>query len=136
MPLIVATLVVPLLQVPPVTTLLTSVVPPTHTEAVPVIVPAPGKELTVAIAVALPVQVPFDTAYDIIAVPGAIPVTIPVDPIVITPVVAQLHDPPATPSDNVIADPEHKGADPEIVPASGKASTVTTVVAVKPDTVE
>jgi hypothetical protein len=54
-------LVLELLQLPPLTALLKAVVEPSQTDAVPVIEPALGSALTVAVVVVLAVPQPFVT---------------------------------------------------------------------------
>ena len=60
-PLTVATPVLVLLHTPPVATSLNTIVEPAHTVAVPVIVPATGRRLTVTTWVAATVPQPFVT---------------------------------------------------------------------------
>jgi hypothetical protein len=75
--LTVALAVTELLQVPPLLASLSVVVPLTHTESAPVIVPASGKGLTVIDLVATAVPQLEVTEYDIIAVPALTPVITP-----------------------------------------------------------
>ena len=87
-----------LLHVPPATALLSVVVAPTHTFALPVIAGSIGMVFTVSCAVTLVGQPKlFVTVYVIVVVPAATPVTIPLKiPIVATAGVLLVHTPPVT----------------------------------------
>ena len=62
--------------------------------------------------------------------PAATPVTMPVLPTVALAGTALLQVPPGTASESDVVDPAHTVLTPDIVPATGAALTVTTVVAV------
>ena len=120
----VATIVFPLLHVPPAVASVSAMVEPIHTLDGPEIA-AMDDGLTVMIfeAVAAP-QVP-DTVYEMVTVPALTPVTDPPETIAL-PLLAS-HAPPATASVNVIFDPTVTEDGPVIVPAD-VAFTVTTIV--------
>ncbi len=125
----VATLVVLLDQVPPVVELVSVVVAPWHTMAVPDI-PA-GDALTVTFFVTDPMQpAPVVTVYVIVAVPAPVPVTTPDVPTVATGVLLLLHVPPDVASESVMADPVQTFPGPDMAAMEGRAFTVTTAVAV------
>lgn len=118
------------LQVPPPAASLKVVVALGQTVNVPVIVPASGEGLTVTIFVAATVPQLLLTVYDIVLVPGATPVTIPVnEPMVAIAVFTELHNPPPAASLKVVVVPGQAVNIPVMVPASGVALTVTTMVA-------
>src|ERR1043165_9782443 len=95
----VATAVFAELQTPPGATLLNVVALPGQTVAVPVIAPALGMGLTVALLVALH---PEEAVYEIRTVPTATPVTMPEVPTVATSVLLLVHVPPGARSINNI----------------------------------
>ena len=106
----VATEVLPLFHVPPVTVLLRLVVKPWHTTGTPSIADGAGFTVTTVDMAQLP-----GIVYIIVAVPPApTPVTIPVDAIVATPVLELLHVPPAIASVSDVVNPEHTFAFPRI----------------------
>lgn len=120
----VATAVLLLVHVPPVTASLKMIVKPWQTLAAPVIAEGVGRTVTVVI-----VMHPF--VYVITAVPGAMPETMPVvAPIVAVPVLLLLHVPPVVALLSVVmAVPMHTTVLPVI--AAGLAPTVTTVLIVQ-----
>lgn len=98
------------------------VVDPVHTESVPEI--ADGAVFTVTAFVA---KQPVLNVYVIVAVPAAIPDTTPeVELTLAVPEALLVHVPPVGDEDNVVVDPTHTVAVPDIVP--GSAFTVTTLV--------
>jgi hypothetical protein len=58
-----------------------------------------------------------------------LPVIIPVGVTVATLAALELHTPPLTQLPNVVVEPAHTDALPDIMPASGNAFTVTTLIA-------
>ena len=127
--LIVATVVLLLVHVPPLTVELTVVVPPVHTALLPVTVPALGNGLTVIDCVAVLVPQLLVTLYDMVAVPMAPPVTIPDVFTVAIVMLLLLQVPPVTVGVNAVAEPEHTVDAPEMVPADGAPKTVTVTLA-------
>jgi hypothetical protein len=122
----VATLVVPLVHVPPVVASVNVIVEPAQKAADAGMVD--GVVLTVTIAVAVQ---PVPNEYVIMAVPETTPVTIPLlVPTVATDVVPLVQFPLVVPSVKVIVVPEQKAAAPDI--AVGKPFTVMTFVALHP----
>jgi hypothetical protein len=92
---------------------------------------AAGAAVTV---ITVDVVQPALTAYVIVVVPEVTPVTIPVDePIVATPGVLLLHEPPPVLLVNVIVEPGHTVPGPTIGPAAD--ITLTVVVTRQPLTV-
>jgi hypothetical protein len=87
----VATDVLPLVQVPPVTALVSTVVDPAHTAVVPVI--GPGVAATVSVDVAVP-HAP--AAYEIVAVPVEMVDTKPLEGFTVaTALLLEVHVPPS-----------------------------------------
>jgi hypothetical protein len=84
---------------------------------------------TVTILVAATLPQLFVTVYDIVTVPAAIPVTSPELFTVATSEFDEDHVPPAVVLLNVMVAPAFTEEAPDIVPASGRANTVTTRVA-------
>lgn len=117
--------VAPLLHTPPEVVLLSGVVPPAHTIAVPVIAPATGNGLIVTITVAIH---PAGNVYVIDVVPAVLPVTMPVVPMEALPLLL-LHPPPVVTSVNIVVAPWHTTGIPLI--ADGNELTVTTVVVIQ-----
>ena len=118
-----------LLHAPPPAALVSAVLAPTHTIAVPVIVPASGRGLTVATCVAAAVPQLLFTVYDIVVVPADKPVTTPEVLTEPTAGLALLHSPPPAALVSDVLAPTHTIAVPAIVPASGIGLTVATCVA-------
>ena len=120
---IVATLVVPLLHVPPAVASVSNVDAPSHNENVPEMAAGCVFTVTTTVAAQLPI------VYDINEVPVVVPdpVTRPAVDIVATVVVTLLHVPPLVASDNVSVKPSQIGALPVI--AAGRVVTVTILVA-------
>ena len=119
-----------LYQEPPVAASVSGVVPPEQRVVTPEIVPAVGVVFTVTTCVATALPQTFVTVYEIAVVPVASPVTSPAVPIVATAGDAELQDPPGAASVTAAVAPEHSTVLPVIVPATGKAFTVTIRVAV------
>ena len=118
----VATVVVPLLHVPPVVASLKLVVKPAQTFKVPVI--AEGNGLTVKIAVVIQ---PVGKVYVIVALPLATPVITPVpEPAVAIVISLLLQLPPTVTSLNVVVKPEQTLSVPDIDDGSG----LTVIIAV------
>ena len=124
--LTVATVVLVLLHIPPVVTSVNVVDNPAITVAVPLIVPAAGDELTVTTRMAAAVPQVFVTVYDTVVVPEVMPLTTPEAFTVATAVFVLLQTPPVVASVNAVEEPAHAVVVPLIVPAPGKALTVTT----------
>jgi hypothetical protein len=97
--------------------------------AVPLIVPAVGRGLTVTTWVAATVPPPLVTVYDIVVVPEVSPLTTPVVPTVATTILVLLHSPPVAASASVVDEPAHTVIVPVIVPAPQAGLTVTKIVA-------
>jgi len=115
-----------LLHVPPADVLLSVVVAPTHTTAVPVM--EAGRGLTVKPVVVLH---PVGSVYVIVTLPETRPLTMPLDdPIVATDGLLLVHVPPVLPSVKVTDEPAQTLLKPDI--AAGAGLTVTTVSAVQP----
>jgi hypothetical protein len=133
--LTVATLVLELDQVPPLTVELNVVVPPIQALVVPERVPAEPALLIVTCAVAVAVEeeqgaVPV-TVYVIVAFPAATPVTTPEEALTVATLVLELDQvPPLTVELNVEVPLTQKLVVPLMVPAVGGALTVTVRVAV------
>lgn len=127
--LIVAILVVPLLHTPPVIASVNDVVALTHTFEMPVIVPAKGNGLTVAVTVAATEPQLLLTKYDIVVVPADRPLTKPVLLTVAILVVPLLHTPPVVASVNDVVAPAHTVDAPVIIPAMGNGLMLTVAVA-------
>ena len=127
---IVATVVVPLDQVPPTVELLSVAVCDWHNANVPVIAPGVGSTVNVMV-----VKQPDGNVYVIVAVPGAgvaeTPVTIPV-PIPMLAIVGSLlvHVPPAVGCVRVVVRPSQTDVAPPM--GAGAAVTVATTVLVHP----
>jgi hypothetical protein len=122
--LIVATLGVLLLQVPPVTGLVSVVVSPVHKLDDPLITPAVGAGVMVATTVLIH---PVANLYVIIVVPTATPISTPVPvPIVAMAALLLLHVPPAVELVSVLVVPTQVVALPAIAP--GNSFTVNTAV--------
>jgi hypothetical protein len=116
-----ATLVLLLLQVPPVAKSVKVVVAPSHTELAPSIVFNAGLTVTIAVLTHPPSE------YEMVAVPVATPVTIPEEmPTVAFPVLLLDQTPPDGVDDNAVVDPTHTLSVPDI--EDGIAVTVTTAV--------
>jgi hypothetical protein len=115
---IVAMEVLLLVHVPPPTTLLKLVVAPTHTVAVPVMVPASAPVVIVTTTEVVSLSHPLSAIYLIVAVPVEIPVTIPPDTVA-TLGLAEFHPPSLIDVVlKVVVFPTHVVSVPEIVPAS------------------
>jgi hypothetical protein len=122
----VATAVVPEVQLPPTAASDKVIVLPTHTVEGPRM--AVGEELTVSVVVAMQ---PPGNAYVIIVVPIVMPHAVPEEePIVATDVLLLVHMPPGTASVNAVQLPAHTPVAP--VMGDGEAKTVTVVVTVQP----
>jgi hypothetical protein len=115
-----------LLHVPPATVLLSTVVLPVGTVAVPLIEPAEGIAFTVTTLVAIAVPI----VYFIVAVPAVTPVTIPVVFTVAIPVARLLHVPPGVVLASAVVPPAHTVAVPVIVPAVVAADALTVIALV------
>jgi hypothetical protein len=117
-----------LLQLPPATASVSTVVLPTHTEVTPVI--ADGLGFTVTVVV---VSQPVGKVYVIVAVPGDLPVTNPVpEPIVATAVLLLAQVPPPA-SNKLVVWPTHTTGKPTII--EGNGLTVNVTVAAQPEIV-
>lgn len=112
-------------HVPPIVALLSEVVKPEQTLAVPRML---DNGFTVIVVVVLH---PLPRVYVMFAVPADIPVTIPFEePMIATPVLPLVHEPPVVRSDKLVISPTQTGGVP-VMP--GNASiTVTVVVTVHP----
>jgi len=127
---IIATSVLLLLHVPPLTPSLNVELNPAQILETPVI--EAGDTIVVIVAVA---ALPHPVEYVIVAVPPTPPVTIPVaEPTVAIDVLLLLHVPPLVTSDNVVLNPAHTLGEPDMPP--GVASVVIVVVAAVPQPVE
>jgi hypothetical protein len=124
----VATLVVPLFQVPPAGVPVRAVDEPSHTESVPVI----GLGSGVTVTTVLLLQ-PEPNAYVTAAVPAVIPVATPVVASIVMLPLGVLHVPPAGVALRVVLLPIHAVSVPLIVP--GAALTVTTAEVLQPPAV-
>ena len=129
MPLTVAIIGDPLLQLPPdaVSDKVTDV--PSQNVEVPEIVPATGNGFTVIVRVAELDPQLFDTVYEISELPADTPVTTPPAVIVATPVETLNQVPPPTVGVRVTCAPTQTTKVPFIVPAAGLVITVTILVA-------
>lgn len=117
---IVATPVVPLIQVPPEVASLSVIVDPSHTAVLPVIVAGNGLTVTVVL-----VLQPVGNVYVITDVPVATPVTTPEEePTVAIPVLPLVHVPPDEVLLNVVVDPTHTFVVPVMVAGNGFTVTV------------
>jgi len=118
---------------PPVISLLSVMLEPTHIRVMPEIA---GFGLTVIISV---LAQPVPTVYEIVAVPAARPVTVcgddgaPAVPIVATPVLELLQVPPVLTSLTVIVAPTHTDVLPVIGSGSGMMFTVVIALAEQPE---
>jgi hypothetical protein len=122
----VATVVLPLVQLPPASASLNVVIDPAHTASVPAM--ADGNGLTVTTACAMqPVAVLVKV---MIAVPADIPEKRPVDPTVAVLVLSLVQVPGILTSDKIVDEPAHKVLIPVI--AAGNGFTVTALVALQP----
>ena len=119
----IATVVSPLLHVPPLTEPVNVFVVPVHKPVAPVITGI-GSTLIVLVTAQLPI------AYVITAGPDAIPVIIPDAEPIVAAVPVVVHVPPLTPSVSVIDAPAHTAASPPM--AAGAGFTVTGLVAEQP----
>jgi hypothetical protein len=118
-----------LVHVPPLVVLLSVVVLPVQTVAVPVmaLTTVPGVTVTFLVVRAVPQSVV--TIYDIVLVPADMPVTIPVMPTVPTAVLLLLQEPPGDALLSAVVLPAQTEATPVIGLAVGSVLTVTTFVA-------
>jgi hypothetical protein len=123
--LIVATDVLPLLHIPPVTGLDKDAVSPWQTAIVPVI--SPGNELTVIVA---ETEQPVPTLYVIETVPAETPVTTPDSSMVATERLPLVQEPPETSLLSDVVAPIHTAELPVIDPGIGL--TITVVVREQP----
>lgn len=122
----VATDVLPLVHVPPLTELESVVLRPAHTMGMPAIVAGPGTTVTTVVAAH-----PVPSEYVISVVPADMPSTAPlVEPMVATDVFPLVQVPPEMELVRVIAEPEHTLPGPPMLP--GALVTVTTAVATQP----
>lgn len=119
----VATVIFPLVQVPPLTLLLRVADAPTHIDVLPLIVPGAARTVTVANAVQ-----PVVLVYVMTAVPLLTPVMIPEKkPAVAMPVALLLQVPPVVALLSVVVVPAHNTLVP--VMAAGDVLTVTVATA-------
>jgi len=128
-----ATPVALLLQVPPDGVADNAVPDPTHADNVPVI--ALGFGCTVTVLVVVFEQLPLVAVKEIVALPSAAPVTVAVEPAPATlavPLALLLQAPVAALLVSVMFPPRHTLGPPDILPAAGNGSTVSTVVAAQP----
>jgi hypothetical protein len=127
---IVATEVVPLVQIPPAVALDNVTDPPIQTLVGPVIGATAGSALTVMNMLADALQpAAFVTVYNIIDVPAATPVTTPdEEPTVATVRSLLLHTPPEVALLNVVVAATHTVEAPVIAATVGKLFTVTVFV--------
>ncbi len=123
--LIVATVVLLLLQVPPETPSTSVVVTPGQTVVEPEMLPADGVVFTVMDCVAVAVPQLLVAVYEMVTVPAVTPLTTPEAFMVAIAVLLLVHVPPATASDKVTVAPVHSVEVPVIVPALGAGLTVT-----------
>jgi len=130
-PLMIATLVLPLLHTPPVVSLLNVVVAVAHSTVVPVIVPALGIAFTVIICEVAVVLQLLVTEYEIVAVPAVIPVTNPVLSTEATEILSLVHVPPVTALLNVVVAFSFIVVVPVIVPAEASGLIVTIIVTIE-----
>jgi hypothetical protein len=114
-----------LVQVPPVTVLLSVVVLCSHTTGVPVMGPGTGFTVTVCSAAHPPAA-----EYDMVAVPMARPLTVPVGVTGATDGLLLLHVPPGVASLSVVIPPTHTAGSP--VMGFGAAITLMIVVTLQP----
>lgn len=111
----IATVLLLLLQVPPLVALVSEILAPAHTAVGPVI--AAGAGLTV---IAVVVKQPVPNVYVIVAVPANIPLTMPVpDPTLATAVLLLAHVPPPTELLNVLVVPSHTFITPVMAGGGG-----------------
>ena len=126
--LTVATVLLELIQVPPLTLGVRVMLLPVHTDEGPVRLPAGKDELTVTTMVAWALPQVLVTVYIIVSVPALIPPTRPELFTVAKPLVA-LQVPPLTVGVRVMPEPMHTKLVPPRVPALGNGRMVVVAVA-------
>ena len=102
----------------------------THTEPVPLILPASGDSLTVIVAIVLSVPQPLVTTYFMVSLPGLTLVTVPVLLTVATEVLVLLQMPPGVVALSVALLPVHIVEAPVMTGAVRGELTVTVTLAV------
>ena len=122
--LTVAFVVEPLDQTPPEVVSVIVMLADTHTDDVPVIVPATAVAFTVTACTALSVPQLLVTVYNMLVTPAVLPKTLPLASTVATVLLSLLHDPLPAASNNEIDEPVQTDATPDMLPAFGKGLTV------------
>ena len=125
---IVATPVLLLLQVPPITSSVKDDVPLRHTVAGPVMGSATAVLVIVMILLAVSVLQELVTEYNTVSVPPVLPVYTPA-PEILPFILVAIHVPPVTASVSEIFDPVQTVEGPVITPAEDNGLMVTTIVA-------
>ena len=118
-----------MVHAPPVMASFIIVVVPAHTVAVPYIAPASGRPVTIIIAFVLAAPQLLVTVYITFATPEVTPVTFPKASTEAIAAASVIHTPSFTVWFSAATSPTHIPAAGVIAPASGRAFTLITVVA-------